>query len=783
MLEIEIDGKKLTVADGSTIMDAAHVAGCYIPHFCYHKKLSIAANCRMCLVQVEKAPKPLPACATPVTDGMKVYTHSNTAVQAQRGVMEFLLINHPLDCPVCDQGGECRLQDLAVGYGGVASRYREHKRSVANKDLGPLISTDMTRCIHCSRCVRFTEEIAGLQELGIVHRGEHAEVMNFVGRAVNSEISGNVIDLCPVGALTSKPFRYSARAWELSRRKSISPHDGLGSHLIVHVLRDRVMRVLPDENEAINECWLADRDRFSYQGLNSEQRLSTPMLKQGGQWLEVDWHTALTYVAHGLSSIIREHGVDAVAGLATAHATVEELYLFQKLLRGIGVENIDFRSRYADFRLDDHNNNTTPPHIQWLGQSISELLAKQVVLVIGSKLRKEQPLLAQRLRQCVKRGMRFMVVNLADDDLLMPLKAKYILRPDQLVEGLAEIVKALALLRQQEVPKTIAKLEVSEAAQAIAEQLASTTNSAVLLGNLATHHPRAAEIAVLAEQLAKLSGASLGWMAEAANTVGAQCVGVLPGSRGHHAAHLLSNPRKAYLLLHTELGHDTHHPAQALATVRSAEMVVAMSAYRHEAMDYADVMLPIAPFSETAGSFINMAGTLQRFCGAVKPLGQTRPAWKVLRVLGNLLALPEFTYDNIEQVRDAALPEGQASVGACLKPRALPSLNVQIQATSNALIRLGEVPMYQADAICRRAKALQQTTEACFVVAGLNQATLVALNLSSGKDVKITQAESEIVIRLIEDNTLPDGVLRLPAGHAQTALLGGMFAPIQLQPC
>ncbi|MBV8467249.1 MAG: NADH-quinone oxidoreductase subunit G, partial [Burkholderiales bacterium] len=585
MLEIEIDGKKLTVPNGTTVIEAARSIGTHIPHFCYHKKLSIAANCRMCLVQVEKAPKPLPACATPVNDGMKVFTHSDMAVKAQQGVMEFLLINHPLDCPICDQGGECQLQDLAVGYGGSSSRYEEEKRVVPNKDLGPLISTDMTRCIHCTRCVRFTEEVAGMQEMGMAGRGEHSEIMSFIGMTVDSEISGNVIDLCPVGALTSKPFRYSARTWELSRRKSVSPHDGLGANLVVQVKSDRVMRVLPLENEDINECWIADRDRFAYEALNSEQRLTKPMLKQGGKWIETDWQTALEYVGNGLKSIVGEFGADAVAAVATAHSTVEELFLLNKLARELGVNTVEFGSRYADSRLAAAQQGAT-----WLGQSIIDMLQSKAVLVVGSNLRKEQPLIAQRLRQAVKRGTKLSVVNAADDNLYCRVEGKLIARPDQLVEALAQVVKAASEAKSVEVPASVAGVTVSEDARQIAKQLIEARaeeggRSAVLLGNFAAHHARAAELATLASSLAAITGATLGWMSEAANTVGAQALGLTA------SANAFAKPRKAYVLLNTEVEFDTADAQAALAAVKSAEMVVALSPFKHGAVDYADVLL------------------------------------------------------------------------------------------------------------------------------------------------------------------------------------------------
>ncbi|MDP1680409.1 MAG: NADH-quinone oxidoreductase subunit NuoG, partial [Burkholderiales bacterium] len=439
MLHIEIDGQQVEVPEGSTVMDAADKLGIYIPRFCYHRKLSVAANCRMCLVDVEKAPKPLPACATPVTDGMKVASNSDKAKRAQQGVMEFLLINHPLDCPICDQGGECQLQDLAVGYGGSSSRYTEVKRVVVNKNLGPLIATDMTRCIHCTRCVRFGQEIGGVMELGQAARGEHSEIMPFISQTVDSELSGNMIDLCPVGALTSKPFRYTARTWELTRRSSISPHDGLGANLSMHIKQDRVMRVLPRDNEAVNECWLADRDRFSYEALNSAERLTVPMVKQGGQWRETDWQTALEYVAHGLNEIKTQHGAEAIGALATPNSTLEELYLLQKLTRALGSGNVDHRLRQSDFSADAELSGAP-----WLGQPVEALAEAGAMLIVGSTLRKEQPLLAHRLRQAVKRGGQLNLINPVDDDLLCTVANKSIVAPGAMVNALAQVVKAAA---------------------------------------------------------------------------------------------------------------------------------------------------------------------------------------------------------------------------------------------------------------------------------------------------------------------------------------------------
>ncbi|MEO8441699.1 MAG: NADH-quinone oxidoreductase subunit NuoG, partial [Betaproteobacteria bacterium] len=522
MLEIEIDGRKLEVPEGSTVMDATNQAGIYVPHFCYHKKLSIAANCRMCLVQVEKAPKPLPACATPVTNGMKVSTHSEQATTAQKGVMEFLLINHPLDCPICDQGGECQLQDLAVGYGASGSRYDEPKRVVNNKNLGPLISTDMTRCIHCTRCVRFGQEIAGIMELGMIGRGEHAEIIAFVGKTVDSELSGNMIDLCPVGALTSKPFRYSARTWELTRHPTVSPHCGLGSNLTVQVKQNRVMRALPHENEAINECWLSDKDRFSYEGLNAADRLVRPMIKTNGAWQEVDWQVALEFVATGLKKVRDQHGAAQIGALATPHQTLEELYLLQKLAHGLGAAGVDFRLRQSDFGAD-------AKVVPWLGMPIAGIDGLDRVLVVGSTLRKDHPLIANRLRQAAKKALQVNLINPVDDDLLMRVANKAIVAPSRLAHALAQVVKAVAQAKNAPVPADVAAVEVGEAAQRIADSLAAGKNTAVFLGNFAQHHPAATQLHALAQTLADLAGAKLGFLGEAANSVGGHLAGALSG--------------------------------------------------------------------------------------------------------------------------------------------------------------------------------------------------------------------------------------------------------------
>ncbi|MFA6921179.1 MAG: NADH-quinone oxidoreductase subunit NuoG [Gallionella sp.] len=776
MINIEIDGKLVETERGSTLMDAAHKAGVYIPHFCYHKKLSISANCRMCLVEVEKAPKPLPACATPAAEGMKVHTHSEMAVKAQKGVMEFLLINHPLDCPICDQGGECQLQDVAMGYGGGASRYAEEKRVVEPKQIGELISTlEMSRCIQCTRCVRFGQEIAGVMELGMAYRTEHAQIMSFVNSTVDSELSGNMIDLCPVGALTSKPFRYSARSWELSRRKSVSPHDGLGSNLAVHVKDNKVVRVVPVENEAVNECWISDKDRFSYEGLNSAERLRHPMIKQDGKWIEVEWAAALEYVANGLRQVANSAGSEHIAALATPHATFEELYLLQKLMRGIGSANVDFRLRQSDFGADGKQAGTP-----WLGMPVSDLNSRDRFMIVGSFLRKDHPLLAQRIRQAVKHGAEANIVHASDDDLLMKVAAKCIVKPDEMVNTLAQVLKALAKIKQATLPADIEAVTVTDSAAAIAQSLAGGKAAAVLLGNFAQQHPQAAQLAMICEQIAELCGAKFGYLGEAANSVGGYLAGATPvAGNGMNAVKMLSNPRKAYLLLNVEPELDMQNPQLAISAMKSADMVVALSAYKHHAIDYADVLLPIAPFTETSGTFINTEGRAQSFKGAVKPLGDSRPGWKVLRVLGNLLDVPGFDYDTSEAVRDEGFHAD--SVTSKLNNHLTDiGLNVAVTAYSG-LQRIADVPIYSADAVVRRAASLQKTHDAVMPCALMNACELQKLGLQSGDQVRVAQGDAAVQLMVQASEQIPGGAVRIAAGHPATAALGAMFGTLTVE--
>jgi NADH-quinone oxidoreductase subunit G len=696
MVEIELDGKKVEVLEGSMVMHAAEKAGTYIPHFCYHKKLSIAANCRMCLVDVEKAPKPMPACATPVTQGMVVRTKSDKAIKAQESVMEFLLINHPLDCPICDQGGECQLQDLAVGYGGSKSRYEEEKRVVFHKDVGPLISMqEMSRCIHCTRCVRFGQEVAGVMELGMSHRGEHAEIETFVGQSVDSELSGNMIDICPVGALTSKPFRYSARTWELSRRKSVAPHDSSGANLVVQVKNNEVLRVVPLENEDVNECWIADRDRFSYEALNSADRLRAPMIKQGGEWKEVDWQTALEYVANGLNQISKDYGASSIGALVSPHSTLEELHLASTLVRSLGSDNIDYRLRNAEF--------AKAQGVRYLGTSIASLSQLQRVLVVGSNLRKDHPLFAQRIRQAQRHGGQVNVITSkalfnGADAWAMPIKQADVQEASAWAQSLANVAAAIAAEKGVTAP---ANGQATPEAQAIAKSLLGGDRKAILLGNAAAHHANASSLLSLAKWIADNTGATYGYLTEAANTVGAQWAKAQPQSGGLNAAQMLAGGLKAALLLNTEPVEDSVAGAKAVAALAAMQMVVTLSPFKTN-MALSDVLLPIAPFTETSGSFVNAEGRLQSFHAVVKPLAETRPAWKVLRVLANMLGLPQLAFETSQDV---------------LKQISATPLNLS-NACSSEVRLAGAVDtpcvasIYQLDSLVRRAPSLQLTADA-----------------------------------------------------------------------
>ena len=768
MVEIELDGKVVEVPQGSMVMHAANKLGTHIPHFCYHKKLSIAANCRMCLVEVEKAPKPLPACATPVTQGMKVFTHSAKAVEAQRSVMEFLLINHPLDCPICDQGGECQLQDLAVGYGKSNSRYDEEKRVVFHKNVGPLISMqEMSRCIHCTRCVRFGQEVAGVMELGMVNRGEHSEITTFAGQTIDSELSGNMIDLCPVGALTSKPFRYAARTWELGRKRSVSPHDSLGANTTIQTKANKVMRVVALDNDAINECWISDRDRFAYEGLNSPDRITTPMVKQGGQWLATDWESAMDYVARSLKTISSESGPDAVAALAHPISSTEELYLLQKMIRGLGSNQVETRLRQTDIR---GSASTSTP---WLGMSIGKLSELDRVLVLGSFLRKEQPLIAARLRTAAKRGLQVLRIDAGGDDWLIPATAM-VAAPSAWMNTLSEVVLAVAKAKSASAPSGTPNVPVSATAQKIADCLLSGTSSAVLLGSAAIAHPQASDLHVLAQFIAEHTGATLGFLPVGGNAVGASLV----NANGVGVESVLSGDRRAVILMNIEPDADLPNPAQARAALEKANTVIALSAYQSkDLLEVADVILPISTFTETVSTFVNAEGRIQTIQPAVKPLGDSRPAWKVLRVLGGLLDLEGFLYNMPEEVLGEALPENYCTK---LGNQSLATDLTKSSATLSAgLERLADVGIYAGDQIVRRASALQLTRDARRAnQLGLGRVIFTELGLKEGDTVRVTQGSHSVELPATLEANLATGTVRISAGTVASAQLGSMFGPV-----
>ncbi len=788
MVNIEIDGKKIEAREGAMVIEAADDAGITIPRFCYHKKLSIAANCRMCLVEVEKARKPLPACATPVTEGMRVFTRSAMALEAQKGVMEFLLINHPLDCPICDQGGECDLQEMSMGYGKDVSRFTEGKRVVPDKNIGPLIATDMTRCIHCTRCVRFGQEVAGIMELGATGRGEHMEIGTYVERSVNSELSGNMIDLCPVGALTSKPYRYTARPWELQNRESVAAHDCVGSNIEVQVRRGQVMRVLPREVEIINETWLSDRDRFSYVGLNSADRLQSPLIRRDGGWHAVDWETALKFAVEGLRKTRAEHGAEALGALVSPSATLEEMYLLQKVMRGLGSGNIDHRLRRCDFR--DQDGAAAFPR---LGMGLAELENIDAALLIGSYTRKEQPIIAHRLRKAALRGARIAALNPAAFEFNFPLTQNLGRSPAEMVRALAGVAKALMQGAQNAAPTQLAALldevQPSEAEQAIAADLQRASGAVVLLGTIAEAHPHAAELAALAEAIAEASGARTGYLTPGANAAGAWLAGAVPhreagGARaartGLDAAAMLCEPRNAYLLLGMEPEYDCADPATALAAMEQADFVVVLNPFATEAMRaYADVLLPVGPFTETSGTFVNLEGRWQSFAGAVNPYGEARPAWKVLRVMGNLFELSGFDYHSSEEVRDEVRRLGE---GANAPARARGAADLALPGADTGLTRIGVVPIYAIDAIVRRSEPLQQTADALPAAVYLNAASARAAGVEGAARVAVSQGDRGAVLPLVVDERIPEHCALIPQGLAGTSGLGVGFGPVSLTP-
>lgn len=702
MIEFELDGIKLSAPEGTTIIEAADIAGVYIPRFCYHKKLSIAANCRMCLIEVEKSSKPLPACATPITRDMKIKTKSDMTIKAQRDVMEFLLINHPLDCPICDQGGECELQDLSMGFGSPKSEYNEPKRAVYSQDIGPLIETEMTRCIQCTRCVRFGEEVAGLRELGVVNRSEKEEISTYVQHFLKSEMSGNIIDICPVGALTNKPARYETRGWEIKEHASISPHDCVGTNVFLHsrgqeFSKERhVFRSVPKENEKINETWMSDRDRFAVEGLYHHDRIYKPQMKKEGKWIEVEWQYALNAIAHLTSHIQKESGASQIAGITDYSATLEEYYLFQQVIRALGSPHVDHRIRESDF-----SDQTRRPLFPQLNTDIADIENCDTILLVGSNVRCEQPIISTRIFKATQENLSVMAVNPAEYNFVFPLSEKII--DDDIIAVLSDIVAVFS------------HTHTHTASKHIAEKLLSSKKPAIFLGAYAAHHPHAATIRDLCKQIAKLSHATVGLLTDGANSAGAWIAGCIPHrdavgatvkTIGKDAKSLLtSDPVSAYFLLNTEIENDSAYPEKALENLSKAKLVVCFNTFTTEKMrEYADFILPITLYSENEGTFVNVNGVWQSFTSVGPAHGESKPAWKVLRALANMLELPGFSYTSVNQIRDAL--RAKADQHMCCKECKEVGDIVLPKNEKNIFVKTWA--MYRDNALVRRAKALQE---------------------------------------------------------------------------
>lgn len=783
-IEIEVNGQRVQARPGEMLIQTLDREGIYVPRFCYHEKLSVAANCRMCLVDVDKVAKPQPACATPVREGMVVRTQSEKTIEAQKSVMEFLLINHPLDCPICDQGGECELQDLAMGYGSDVSRYSEKKRTVADENLGSLIATDMTRCIHCTRCIRFSAELAGAPELGATERGEHMRIGTYINKKLVSELSGNVIDVCPVGALTSKPYRYKARAWELQQKPSISPHDCLGTNLNIHVRRQEVMRVIPRANEAINEVWIADRDRFSYLSLRSADRLTVPLLKRAAQWQEAEWEEALAFVAKELSAIIEADGADEIAVLASPSSTLEELYLLQKLFRALGCQNLDHRLHATDVA-----DQATESLYPGLNQPIADLETQQAVLLIGSHVRHEQPLASLRLRKAYRNGAVMMAINPVDFAFTFELAEKIIVAPSAMIDNLVQVASALPETKEVHLPEPlqqwIRSSQPSEVAQRIARQLQRAEKSSVLLGALASNHPQASIIRQIARYIAVASGSVYGRFTEGANTAGAWIAGMLPHrtaagkavvAPGLSAYAAFENPRKAYVLFNVEPDLDCANPQLVRRALTQAKRVISLSTFASPGLrDLADVILPVAPFTETAGTFVNASGHWQSFQPAVLPWERAKPGWKVLRVLGNLLEVPGFDYQQIEQIK---VELEQCLVENEVEPQAL--VSIALPQDSARLQRITEWPLYRTDGLVRRAEALQDSAAQLPLAVRINSKLAQELALLHGQPVKVKQDQGQVALPWVIDERIPDHCVYVPTGYAETAVLGDNFGAIEI---
>ncbi len=788
MVTIEIDGQKLEAKNGQMLIQVADEAGISIPRFCYHKKLSIAANCRMCLVDVEKAPKPLPACATPVMDGMIVRTQSQKALDAQESVMEFLLINHPLDCPICDQGGECELQDVAMGYGTDVSRYSEGKRVVKDKDIGPLVATDMTRCIHCTRCVRFGQEIAGIRELGATGRGEHTQIGTFLEKSVDSELSGNIIDLCPVGALTSKPYRFTARAWELAQRPSIAAHDCVGSNLYAHVRDNQVVRVVPRDNEAINEVWLSDRDRYAYVGFNSEDRLELPLVKKHGQWQTSTWKGAFDFALTGLKGVQSELGGGAIGALLSPSSTLEEAYLLQKMMRGLGSSNIDHRLHELDFSDQDKM-----PQMPLLGQTIHDLESLNACLLIGSNIRKEQPLLAHRLRKAALAGAKIHAVNPEAYEFHFDMAEVSVPKSADLLSELYGIANALLQAgisnALEPFKQVVEKNTPSQAQKRIASSLSKAAKSALLLGPQALNSAEASCLRSVAQAISEATNSRLGFLTEGANSAGAYLAGAVPhrapfgvtlpeNQQGKSCSQMLSVPLKAYVLFALEPDFDVAASSKLLDALQAADFVLVLSPYVTEKLkSIADAILPIATVAETSGTFINVEGKAQSFLGVAEPFGEARPGWKVLRVLGNWLGLDGFEYKNSQIVLEELMSMGKLELASQYLNE---KVKLREKTCNDECTLITAWSVHAVDSVVRRSTPLQLTRDSGQAVFRVHPKTAERFGLVEKQLAVARQEGASFSLPVLTDTRLAENTVSLSLGIRECASVGLTSGPVEI---
>ena len=779
-ISVEIDGVQIQTSPGKTIIEVADSADIAIPRFCYHKKLSIAANCRMCMVEVEKAPKPLPACATPVANGMKIFTQSEVAKDAQKGTMEFLLINHPLDCPICDQGGECELQDVAVGYGSDVSRFSEVKRIVPDPNLGPLISTDMNRCIHCTRCVRFGAEIAGMREMGATGRGEFVRIGTFIEKSVNSELSGNVIDVCPVGALTAKPSRFKFRPWELVEKEGVAAHDCIGSSIAMHLNKGTVTRVVPRDNEAVNECWISDRDRYSYSGIYSSDRINRPLVKKKGRWETDDWEQALDEVNLQFQGLEPEQ----IGALISPSATLEEIYLAQKYLRGLGVTSIDHRLRQNDFNAQDES-----PLFPWLGVELNELEQQDSVLLIGANVRKDQPIAGLRLRKAVLNGANVASISSRDYDFTFDLENQVVSDPAGMVNSLAAVAAKVLSAGQTKATKTLQEIIDQAVADDVTDRMAgcllAAEKSLIVLGGAALNHPAASTLRALGSVIATSTDSKLGYLPEGANAAGAWLAGALPHrgaantktEQGSNVESMLKQGRKAYFLWGLEAEKDLADPGLAKNALSKADLVVVFTPYVTDIMrDYADVILPIGTFAETSGTFVNVAGHWQSFNAVIEPLGNAKPGWKVLRMLGSKAMLEGFDYVTVEAVRDELKAKFSDDLDFSSSGKAGGEYFIP-EKVNGSLYKISETATYGSDAVVRRSPALQKTQDGR-AHAMMNPVDADAAGVLDAATIQLSQEGSSTQIGLLIDPSIPSGCIHVPQGSDASSQLGAAYGPV-----